>query len=201
MPRRIAVQQDRIFLRSMCLYCHLDSLIQTIHETDIYLLSKMDFRGLKLLWRSVLCKAGDLGKLRQICNRGHSKVNMFLKTLLKAYVHIKDIKRQCIGILFFPKKLFNHMNMCQIIFLFGKTTKAKNFLNPLNMYHFSSILRVHERWKFPSNILSYRHDITLKFVPRIPLRSGDDWWHSCKWCVICRPKISFNNVTKNVNWR
>ena len=201
MSRRIAVQQDRIFLRSMCLYCHLDSLIQTFHRTDIYLLSKMGFRGLKLLWMSVLCKAGDLGKLRQIWNSGHSKVNMFLKTLLKAYVHIKDIKRQCIGILFFPKELFNHMNMCQIIFLFGKTAKVKNFLNPLNMYHFSSILRVHERWKFPSNILSYRHDITLKFLPRIPLRSGHDWWHSSKWCVIYRPKTNLNNVTKNVNWR
>ena len=127
MSRRIAVQQDRIFLRSMCLYCHLDSLIQIFHGTDIYLLSKMGFRGLKLLWMSVLCKAGDLGKLRQICNSGYSRVNMFLKTLLKAYVHIKDIKRQCIG-LFFSKKLFNHMNMCQIIFLFGKKQRSKIFL-------------------------------------------------------------------------
>ena len=201
MSRRIAVQQDRIFLRSMCLYCHLDSLIQIFHGTDIYLLSKMGFRGLKLLWMSVLCKAGDLGKLRQICNSGHSRVNMFLKTLLKAYVHKKDIKRQCIGIFFFPKKLFNHMNMCHIIFLSGKTTKVKNFLNPSSMHHFSSILRVHEKWKFPSNVLFYRHDITLKFVPRIPLRRDEDWWHSCKWCVIYRPKTNFNNVTKNVNWR
>ena len=58
---------------------------------------------------SVLCKAGDFGKLRQICNRGYSRVNMFLKTLLKAYVHIKDIKRQRIGILFFSKQLFSHI--------------------------------------------------------------------------------------------
>ena len=128
-------------------------------------------------------------------------LHMFLKTLLKAYVHKKDIKRQCIGIFFFSKKLFNHMNMCHIIFLSGKTTKVKNFLNPSTMHRFSSILRVHEKWKFPSNILFYRHDITLKFVPRIPLRSDEDWWHSCKWCVIYRPKTNFNNVTKNVNWR
>ena len=58
---------------------------------------------------SVLCKAGDFGKLRQICNRGYSRVNMFSKTLPKAYVHIKDIKRQRIGILFFSKQLFSHI--------------------------------------------------------------------------------------------
>ena len=158
----------------------------------------MGFRGLKLLWMSVLCKAGDLGKLRQIWNSGHSKVNMFLKTLLKAYVHIKDIKRQRIGILFFSKQLFNHINMCHIIFLFGKTTKVKNFLNPSSVHHFSSILRVHERWTFPSNILSYRHDMMLKF--EIPLRSDDDWQQSYKWCALYRPKTNFDNVIKNVNW-
>ena len=163
----------------------------------------MGFRGLKLLWMSVLCKAGDLVKLRQICNSGHWRVNMFLKTLPKAYVHIKNIKRQCIGILFLFKKIDSIMklNMCHIILLFEKTTKVKNFLNPSSVHHFSSILRVHERWKFSSNMLSYRHDMTLKFVPRIPLRSDDDWWHSCKWCVIYRPKTSFHNVIKNVNWR
>ena len=64
----------------------------------------MGFSGLKLLLMSVLCKPGDLGKLRQICNSRHSRVNMFLKTLLKTYAHILDIKRQCIGILFFFKK-------------------------------------------------------------------------------------------------
>ena len=37
------------------------------------------------------------------------------------------------------------LNMCHIIFLFGKTTKVKNFLNPSSVLHFSSILRVHER--------------------------------------------------------
>ena len=94
---------------------------------------------------SVLCKAGDFGKLRQICNRGYLRVNMFLKTLLKAYVHIKDIKRQRIGILFFSKQLFSHINMCHIIFLFGKITKVTNFLNPSSVHHFSSIVRVHER--------------------------------------------------------
>ena len=66
------------------------------------------------------------------------------------------------------------LNMCHIIFLFGKTTKVKSFLNSPSVHHFSSILRVHERLKFPSNILSYRHDMTLTFVPRIPLRSDDD---------------------------
>ena len=185
----------------MCLYCHPDSLIQTFHGTGIFLLSKMIFRGLKQLWMSVLCKAGDFGKLRQICNRGYLRVNMFLKTLLKAYVHIKDIKRQRIGILFFSKQLFSHINMCHIIFLFGKITKVTNFQNPSSVHHFSSIVRVHERWKFPSNILSYRHDITLKSVPRIPSRSDDDWLHSWKWCKNYRPKTDFNKVIKNINWR
>ena len=41
---------------------------------------------------SVLWKTGELGKFRQICNSRDSSVNMILKTLLKAYVLIKDIK-------------------------------------------------------------------------------------------------------------
>ena len=201
MSRRIAVQQDQNIFEEHVFLLPPRLTNSNFSRNKHIPISKMGSRGLKLLWMSVLCKAGDLGKLRQICNSGHSRVNMFLKTLLKAYVHKKDIKRQCIGIFFFPKKLFNHMNMCHIIFLSGKTTKVKNFLNPSSMHHFSSILRVHEKWKFPSNVLFYRHDITLKFVPRIPLRRDEDWWHSCKWCVIYRPKTNFNNVTKNVNWR
>ena len=129
---------------------------------------------------------------------------MFLKTLLKGYVHILDIKWHCIvGILILFQKNYAIMklNTCHIIFLFGKTTKIKNFLNPSSVHHFSSILCAQERWTFPSSILSYRHDMTLKFVPRIPLRSDDDWWRSCKWCVIYRPKTNFDNVIKNVNWR
>ena len=148
---------------------------------------------------NVLCKSGDLGKLRQICNSRHSKVNIFLKALLKAYVHILDKKPQCIGILFFFQKNYSIMklNTCHIVFLFGKTTKIKNFLNPSSVYHFSSMLRAHEKWRFLSNILSYRHDMTLKFVPLIPLRNDDDWWRSCKWCVIYRPKTDSDNVIKN----
>ena len=162
----------------------------------------MGFTGLKLLWMSVLCKAGNLGKLmQQICNSGHSRVNMFLKTLLKIYVHKGHKKTVYWHSLFFFQKNYSIMklDMCHIIFLFGKTTKVKHFLNPSSVHHFSSILRVHGRWKFPSNILNYRHDITLKFVPRTPLRSDDDWWHSCKWWVIYRPKTNFDNVIKNVN--
>ena len=182
----------------MCFYFHHDSLIQTFHGTDIYLLCKMGFTGLKLLWISVLWKAGDLGKLRQICNNRHSRINMFLKTLVKAYVHILGIKRQYIGILILSQKNYSIMklNTCHIIFLFGKTKKIKNFLNPLSVHHFSSTLRAHERWTFPSSILSYRHDMTLKFIPRIRIRSDDDWWRSCKWCA----KTNLDNVIKNVNW-
>ena len=97
---------------------------------------------------SVICKAGDLGKLKQICNSGHSRVNMFIKTLLKGYVH-KGHKKTVYWHSFFFQKNYSVMklNMCHIIFLFGKTTKVKNFLNPSSVHNFSSILRVHERWK------------------------------------------------------
>ena len=48
-PEEQQFNKARIFLRSMCFYFHHDSLIQTFHGTDIYLLRKMGFTGLKLL--------------------------------------------------------------------------------------------------------------------------------------------------------
>ena len=96
---------------------------------------------------SVLCKTGELGKLRQIFNSRHSRVNMFLKTLLKAYVLIKDIKLQFTFILFFfKKKKKNHeTGYVSYHFPIWKNNKVKNFLNPSSVHHFSSILRVRER--------------------------------------------------------
>ena len=166
----IGVQQDQNILGSMCLYFHLGSLIQTFHGTDIYLLSKMCFRGMKPLWMSVLCKARDLGKLRQIYNSGHSWVNMFLKTWLKTYVHILYIKRQYIGFLFFfQEKLFNHgAEYASYHFPLWKATKVKKFLNPSSVHHFFSILRAHERWVFPSSILSSRQEIRWNLCHRYP---------------------------------
>ena len=76
---------------------------------------------------SVLCKAGDFGKLRQICNRGYSRVNMFSKTLPKAYVHIKDIKRQRIGILFFFKTIIQSYKYVSYHFPIWKNNKGKKF--------------------------------------------------------------------------
>ena len=77
---------------------------------------------------SVLCKTGELGKLRQICNSRHSRVNMFLKTLLKAYVLIKDTKRQCICILFFFSKKLNHeTGYVSYHFPIWKNNKGKKF--------------------------------------------------------------------------
>ena len=78
---------------------------------------------------SVICKAGDLGKLRWRCNSGHSRVDMFFQTLLKAYIHIKYIKRQCIGILFFVKKTYSIMKLNMTIvsyqFIIWKNNKGK----------------------------------------------------------------------------
>ena len=87
MSWRISVQQDQNIFEEHVFIFPPQLTNSNFHGTDIYLLSKMGFRGLKLLWVSVLCKAGDLGKLRQICNCGHLRVKMFLQTLLKAYVH------------------------------------------------------------------------------------------------------------------
>ena len=76
---------------------------------------------------SVICKAGDLGKLKQICNSGHSRVNMFIKTLLKGYVH-KGHKKTVYWHSFFSKKLFSHeIEYVSYHFPVWKNNKGKKF--------------------------------------------------------------------------
>ena len=128
MSWRISVQQDQNIFEEHVFIFPPQLTNSNFHGTDIYLLSKMGFRGLKLLWVSVLCKAGDIGKLRQICNSRHSSVNMFLKTLLKAYVHKGHKKTVHWHSLFFSKKIFNHeTEYVSYHFPIWKTSKGKKF--------------------------------------------------------------------------
>ena len=57
---------------------------------------------------SVLYKAGDLVKLRQICNCSHSRVNMFIKTLLTKALRTINNKRHICTYVGHKKVLYWH---------------------------------------------------------------------------------------------